>query len=136
MSSPSVDFDLSSTFTTETYNDFTHSATTSTSVQAASNILGIVKLCVIVMGIMGTIGNGLVCFLLVHMEWKKKGSTNILVINQLCLDLFSCIFLVIIYIFHIRTAVLTGLWGDIVCKLILNEMFSGSDWSDMSPLLS
>ena len=97
MSSPSVDFDLSSSFASDTYDDLTPSSTTSIPVHAASNILEIFRLCVIVLGIMGAIANGLVCFLLVQLEWKKTGSTNILVINQLCLDLFSCIFLVMIY---------------------------------------
>ena len=69
------------------------SATIATTKSDVATTLKIFQGFIIAIGVIGIIANGLICFLLLQMEWKKRRSTNLLILNQLFLDLFSCLFI-------------------------------------------
>ena len=98
------------------------STATSTHPAASTSVMSL-QSCVVALAIIGAMEKGSVCFLLVQLERKKRGSTNLLIINQLCIDLFSCISALISFSTIQRTTNLTGVWGHIVCMFILNQMF-------------
>jgi len=84
---------------------------------------------VIVIGIVGTAANGLIVYALLASKQHKK---HLLIVNQNVLDLFSCIFLVIIYALKISHVRLTGLLGYWLCMLVFSEaplwvVFEGSN---------
>ena len=59
------------------------------------------------------------------MELKKRGSTNLLILNQLTFDFFSCLFLVVAYAVKIRNCYLTGWSGYLLCQFIESELLWG-----------
>ena len=81
------------------------------------------KASVVVIGIVGTLANGLLCVLLAQLEWKKRGSINILIFNQMSLDFFSCFWLTVTYCVKLRNIYLAGMWGYLVCQFIDSELF-------------
>ena len=88
-----------------------HISSIAASTSTVSTSLMSLQSCVVALAIIGAVANGSVCFLLVQLERKKSGSTNLLIINQQCIDLFSCIFAIIGYSTRHRTVYLTGI-GD------------------------
>ena len=58
------------------------------------------------------------------MEWKKRGSVNLLILNQLCLDLITCTFISVVYILLSQNIYLSdGSWGYWLCATVFNEVF-------------
>ena len=78
---------------------------------------------VIAIAIVGTLANGSVCALLAQLELRKRGAINILILNQLSLDLFSCLWLLVTYSVQFETLYLTGTWGYLVCQFITSQLF-------------
>ena len=75
-------------------------------------------LAVIVIGVVGTAANALILYALVASKQHKK---HALIVNQNALDLFSCIFLVIVHSVKLCDIRLTGWHGYLLCVLILSD---------------
>jgi len=74
---------------------------------------------VVVIGILGTAANGLILYAMVASKQHKKQE---LIFNQNAIDLYSCVFLVIIYglkFFDIRLSGSLGYW---LCMLVFSEV--------------
>jgi len=77
------------------------------------------RLAVVVMGVVGTAGNGLVLYALFASKQHKK---HVLIVNQNILDLFSSFFLSVTFgvqMFNIR---LSGELGHWLCVMLLSEL--------------
>jgi len=73
---------------------------------------------VVIIGVIGTVANGLVLYALVASKQHKKHE---LIVNQNALDLYSCLFLVIIYGLKLSNIYLSGSLGYWLCMLIYSE---------------
>lgn len=78
---------------------------------------------VVAIAVVGTLANGSLCALLAQLECNKRGSINILILNQMSIDFFSCFWLFVVYCVKLRNIFLTGMWGYLVCQLITSEVF-------------
>ena len=100
-----------------------HSLGTSTVAPVAViSRLQILQGTVVATGIVGAVANSFVFCLLADHECRKRESVNPLILNQVFLDLFSCISVIITYGMKIKEFYLTGVWSYIYCAGILNEM--------------
>lgn len=63
------------------------------------------------------LANGIILFAL--LTNARKGTTNNLIANQTIADLYSCVMLLVSYALKIPKIYLTGIFGDIVCKLVI-----------------
>ena len=77
---------------------------------------------VLVLGAVGVVANGLVCVLLAQMQSKKRASTNLLILNQLALDLYTCAILVVLGSLYLHPVSMSGLGGKLLCKLFNNQL--------------
>ncbi len=77
------------------------------------------------MGFIGIIDNGVVLVVILSSKMMRSNITNLFIINQSCIDLMTSIFLVINYPAYIYIAAeeLLGTYGDILCKLWMNQIF-------------
>jgi hypothetical protein len=78
---------------------------------------------VILIGCVGTLANGTVLVALLLSRQLKKQLMKVPLLNQLVLDLCSCILLVIIYSVKVCNFYLVGSWGYWLCMLLTSEMF-------------
>ena len=72
-------------------------------------------------GLFGTLANGLVMSVLIYANRQKRKATNSLIINQLSIDLFSCVSIVVTYAVKLRNYYHVGRWGDLLCQIVTNE---------------
>jgi len=75
---------------------------------------------VVVIGAIGTAANGLVLYALVASKQHKKHE---LIVNQNAIDLYCCLFLVIIYSLRASNMYLSGSLGYWLCMFIHNGFF-------------
>jgi len=75
---------------------------------------------IIVIGVIGTAGNGLILHALVSSNQYKK---YLLIFNQNALDLYSCVFLVITHSVKLSNIRLAGSLGYWICTLIISDTF-------------
>jgi len=73
---------------------------------------------VVVIGVIGTAANGLVLYALVASKQHKKHE---LIVNQNAIDLYTCLFLVIIYGFKLSNIYLSRSLGYWLCMIIYSE---------------
>lgn len=85
--------------------------------------LPIFQALVISIGVVGTLANGIVLLVLFKSTQSKKQTVNMLFINQVSLDLFSCFWLVIVYSIKMSNVYLTGTSGYWICVFIVSENF-------------
>jgi 7 transmembrane receptor (rhodopsin family) len=78
---------------------------------------------VIIIGIVGTLANGTVLYVLGVSKQLKKHAVNILFINQLALDLFGCFWLAVTHPIEMVSIYLEGSPGYWFCIIILSEDF-------------
>jgi len=78
---------------------------------------------VIVIGLIGTVSNGLVLYALVASKQHKKHE---LIVNQNALDLYSCLFLFITYGLRLFNIQLTGSLGYWLCMLLFSQSLLAS----------
>jgi len=91
-----------------------------TQIVPGGNSEGIILKCVVIlMGIVGTIGNALILYALVASKQHKK---HALIVNQNALDLFSSFFLVVVYAVFLGNIYLKGVSGFWICILFHSEM--------------
>jgi 7 transmembrane receptor (rhodopsin family) len=75
----------------------------------------------IVAGAVGTVANGLVLYVLCTLEEVTKNMTNVLFINQMAADLYSCVMLVIVFSTKVPNIFLQGPGGYWLCYLLISE---------------
>ena len=80
----------------------------------------IIQILVILMGCIGTLANGLVVHVLSQSDQQKK-SVHIFIINQIALDLFSSVSLILTYIWKIVEVRLYGTLNFVLCLIIGSE---------------
>jgi len=73
---------------------------------------------VVIIGVVGTVANGLVLYAMVVSKQHKK---NELIFNQNVLDLYSCLLLVIMYGLNLFNIDLTGSLGYWLCMFLFSE---------------
>ena len=78
---------------------------------------------VVFTGFLSMLANGLVMSILIVVNRQKRKSTNVLIVNQMAIDLFTCGCITITYAVRLQNYYFVGLWGDIMCKLVDNEYF-------------
>ena len=115
--------ELSLMHSTERYeSEYQNSSDQSTvATNPASQTNTIFQCIVFVMGMIGATANGFVIIILVRSESGKKKTTSSFIINQLALDLFSCVSLILTYIWKLAQVQLTGVWNFILCLTIGSE---------------
>jgi len=72
----------------------------------------------VVIGVVGTATNGLILYALVASKQHKK---HVLIVNQNVLDLFTCLFILIIYSLKLCNIPLTGSVGYWLCTLLISD---------------
>ena len=80
----------------------------------------IIQILVIFMGCIGTLANGLVVYVLGRSDQQKK-SVHIFIINQLALDLFTSVSLILTYIWKLAEVRLYGTLNFVLCLIIGSE---------------
>lgn len=79
--------------------------------------LQILRTSVLVLGVVGVAANGLVCILLAQAQSKKRRLSNLLILNQLRLDLYTCAILFTLGSLYLHPVSMTGPRGVLVCKV-------------------
>ena len=77
------------------------------------------RLGVVVIGVVGTAGNGLVLYALFASKQHKK---HVLIVNQNILDLFGSFFLSVTFAVHMFNIPLSGELGYWLCMMLLSEI--------------
>jgi hypothetical protein len=75
----------------------------------------------IIAGAVGIFANGLVLYVLCTLDEIKKNMTNVLFINQMTADLFSCVMLVVVFTLKVSNIFLQGTGGYWLCCLLISE---------------
>ena len=75
---------------------------------------------VVVIGVIGSAGNGLILYALVASKQHKK---HLLIVNQNALDLFSCCFLIITFAVQLRDIQFVGAAGYWLCITLISGIF-------------
>ena len=116
-------YELPPMSSTESYgNGFQNASDQSTVATNPTSQTNTVFQCIVlVMGMIGASANGFVIIILVRSELGKKKATSSFIINQLALDLFSCVSLILTYIWKLAQVKLTGVWNFILCLTIGSE---------------
>lgn len=79
----------------------------------------------VTIGVVGIIANGVLSFLLFYNKKTRKGTCNVLILNQTLIDLVACLLLLVTFATKIPTIYLTGMSGRVYCKLFgSNAMFA------------
>lgn len=79
----------------------------------------------VTIGIVGIIANGVLCFLLFYNKKTRKGTCNVLILNQTLIDFFACLLLLVTFAMKIPMIHLSGISGRFYCKLVgSNAMFA------------
>jgi len=102
--------------------DETQTATGNTMTSSSSSDVQFYFRCaVVVIGVMGTAGNGLILYALVAAKQHKK---HPLIVNQNALDLFASFFLVVSYAVQLCNIHYTGTLGYWLCITLHSELFA------------
>ena len=75
------------------------------------------------LGLLGTLANGLVMSVLISVNRHNRKLTNALIVNQMSTDLFSCVSITVTYSVKLQNYYLIDRWGALLCKFIMNEYF-------------
>ena len=76
----------------------------------------------VLIAMIGIVGNAVVIFVIVRSVSMRKKFTNILILNQSCIDLATSLVLMLAKTLPISRTNLSGLGGEILCRVWLNEM--------------
>lgn len=105
------------------FTDAVPSALSQSSSMQESSTLIIFRGFVVAIGVIGVVANSLVCSVMIQIERKKRRTSNLLILNQLCLDLFASIFLIPTYMVNLANIYLEGQSGMMICIFLTNEFF-------------
>ncbi|KAJ8030461.1 D(2) dopamine receptor A [Holothuria leucospilota] len=70
----------------------------------------------VLIGLVGTFGNALVCIVIASTIKKKGTTTNYLIFNQALVDLCTSLQLIFLYTFREMNVPQHGLWGEFLCR--------------------
>jgi len=80
------------------------------------------EVCILLIGAVGLTSNGLVLYILIT-NVSRKQSTNLLIMNQIALDMFACLFLIVCYAIQLtKKSYLTGALRLTICFLFESDM--------------
>lgn len=72
----------------------------------------------IAIGVVGTIGNALVCIVITStLAWSKSGTTNLLILNQAVIDSMTSFILILSYALPDPAVPKAGGWSEFVCRM-------------------
>ena len=108
---------------TEITGNFTDIKDWNLSDEVGRNVMLIFVSFVILIGIIGCIANGLVLSVLLSPKQRTQTS-NLLLVNQVAMDLYSCILLIVSYVPRFLQLPLTGRWGWFLCVFFQNDMLT------------
>jgi len=106
-----------------TTNETDETKTTDGNSMMASSAVGsdfYMRLAVVVIGAVGTVGNALILYALYASRQHKK---HLLIVNQNVLDLFGSFFLCVTFTVHMFNIPLTGQHGHWLCVTFLSEIY-------------
>src|SRR6218665_1577809 len=92
-------------------------------IEVASDVMLIFFGFVILIEIFGSIANGLVLRVLLSPKLRMQTS-NLLITNQVAMDLYSCINLIVSYVSRLPRLRLTGTWGWFLCVFIQTDVMT------------
>src|SRR6218665_902630 len=92
-------------------------------IEVASDVMLVFFSFVIMIGIIGSIANGLVLRVLLSPKLPTQTS-NLLIINQVAMDLYSCILLIVSYVPRLSRMHLIGRSGWFLCVFFQNDMLT------------
>ena len=89
----------------------------------ANNLVKLIfQYSVIIAGIVGTLANGIVIMIFLKQSYGTKMSTsNKLILNQMTIDLISCMSLILVYGWKVVNVKLNRSWSYLSCCLIESE---------------
>src|SRR6218665_1596039 len=108
---------------TEGTRNFTNVTDSNPNLKVTSDVILIFFSFVILIGIIGCVANGLVFSVLLSPKIRTQTS-NLLIINQVAMDLYSCILLIVSYVLRLPRLHLTGGWGWFLCVFFQNDMLT------------
>jgi len=99
-------------------------SSTNQQMQTVTSYQLLLQCLVLVIGFIGTAGNLFVIVILVSTKGTSKVSTSVLILNQLAIDMYSCICLVATYANDLRSTRLQSKSSNdvVVCMLLDSEM--------------
>jgi hypothetical protein len=116
------DFNVSASQTTVELTSLTHPYEGIASKSSQADVGKLVfRSMVIAISTIGTFANVLVIYVLCVSKELKKHALNVLFINQLSLDLFSCVWLVITYLLKNTNVHLDGTAGYWLCSVVMSD---------------
>ena len=72
----------------------------------------------ITIGVVGTIGNALVCIVITStLAWSKSGTTNLLILNQAVIDSMTSFILILSYALPDPAVPKEGGWSEFICRM-------------------
>ena len=96
------------------------SSTIGNSIATSGSHVGF-RVVIIIIGVVGVFANGLVLLLLKRSASSKKERVNLLMMNQMMLDMYSCAMLTAVYAAKIVNVYLTSSWGFWLCVMFVGE---------------
>ena len=117
-----------------TTNETDKTQTTSADSMASPFSIGTdfyLKCTVVVIGVVGTVGNGLILYALYASKQRKK---HVLIFNQNALDFFSSLNLIVSYAVKIGNFYLTGAFGYWLCTWFISELMVW--WGTLGSMLN
>jgi hypothetical protein len=96
---------------------------TTSTVQDDSTSMHVFEVLVVAIGTVGTLANGFMLYVMCTVKQLKKHTINVLFVNQMSLDLYSCVWLVIVYAMKLSDVQsrLTGSTAYYVCLFVTSE---------------
>jgi hypothetical protein len=77
---------------------------------------------IITIAVIGAVANGFVALIIGRSKQLAKDKCNVLFLNQMALDMYSCVMLTIVTSVKIANLRLAGSWGYWLCIIILDEV--------------
>jgi 7 transmembrane receptor (rhodopsin family) len=99
----------------------TNSSGGSWTTQSSMNLIAF-RVLVIIIAVIGAVANGLVALVIGLSKQLKKDKYNVLFLNQMALDMYSCTMLTVVQVVKMVNLQLYGSWGYWLCMIILDEM--------------
>ena len=112
--------------------------TTTTTNQSQNQIYEYFQYAVIIVGAVGFLINGIILLAMALSPHLKTHMMNLLILNQIAIDFYSCCVLFVTYAIKVRNLVYATVLDEWLCKLVTSEMliWVGLDASPINLSLS
>ncbi|XP_071494131.1 histamine H2 receptor-like [Diadema antillarum] len=82
----------------------------------------VVTVIFLVIGVVGTVGNALVCLVIAStLAWSKGGTTNLLILNQAAVDTLTSLILILTYTLPNPDVPTIGSWAEFICRMWVSK---------------